>query len=442
MEQLVVERKVISHKTLRFNPLAKAFMSTLLNTSRSHFNVVNLMWGSKNTIYVVVVAFFVLFFQSVYAAESNGQVVCPMDAKLCPGGSSVGRVGPNCEFAPCPNLRECSEDAKVCPDGTVVFRKGPHCRFQACPIVACPMDAKLCPDGTSVGRVGPNCEFAPCVKLRCKATLNAKKCKVAGGKFVQKTICPPPVNCQEGRPCAQPMMPCSIKRMCVCDEKPIRPKPIVREKIVCKFSGSEETKQKCYLTSNNNKGCTGVKSCSFYVKAKENTIQFVKSSCGQRKRIVVDGRHEILSFKCGKKRICSADIKICPDGTIVRRTGKNCKFKVCPKPRPCSEDVKICPDGTAVFRKGPMCRFSACPKPAGCTMDAKICPDGTSVGRVGPNCEFAPCPKPKPCSDDVKVCADGTVVFRRGPHCRFSICPRPITPRTQSILQWFFGWRP
>lgn len=28
--------------------------------------------------------------------------------------------------------------------------------------VACTMEAKICPDGTSVGRTGPNCEFAPC----------------------------------------------------------------------------------------------------------------------------------------------------------------------------------------------------------------------------------------------------------------------------------------
>lgn len=28
--------------------------------------------------------------------------------------------------------------------------------------VACTMEAKLCPDGTSVGRQGPNCEFAAC----------------------------------------------------------------------------------------------------------------------------------------------------------------------------------------------------------------------------------------------------------------------------------------
>ncbi len=27
---------------------------------------------------------------------------CTMEAKLCPDGSSVGRTGPNCEFAPCP----------------------------------------------------------------------------------------------------------------------------------------------------------------------------------------------------------------------------------------------------------------------------------------------------------------------------------------------------
>jgi hypothetical protein len=32
----------------------------------------------------------------------GGLTVCPMDAKMCPDGSSVGRQGPRCEFAPCP----------------------------------------------------------------------------------------------------------------------------------------------------------------------------------------------------------------------------------------------------------------------------------------------------------------------------------------------------
>lgn len=29
--------------------------------------------------------------------------ICPMDARICPDGrTSVGRTGPNCEFAACP----------------------------------------------------------------------------------------------------------------------------------------------------------------------------------------------------------------------------------------------------------------------------------------------------------------------------------------------------
>ena len=32
----------------------------------------------------------------------NVKIACTMEAKLCPGGTEVGRVGPNCEFAKCP----------------------------------------------------------------------------------------------------------------------------------------------------------------------------------------------------------------------------------------------------------------------------------------------------------------------------------------------------
>ena len=30
------------------------------------------------------------------------------------------------------------------------------------PAVACTMDAQICPDGSAVGRVAPDCQFAPC----------------------------------------------------------------------------------------------------------------------------------------------------------------------------------------------------------------------------------------------------------------------------------------
>jgi hypothetical protein len=42
------------------------------------------------------------FAQQPAAEAPEPQVMCTMEAKLCPDGSSVGRTGPHCEFAPCP----------------------------------------------------------------------------------------------------------------------------------------------------------------------------------------------------------------------------------------------------------------------------------------------------------------------------------------------------
>ncbi|MBU3901639.1 hypothetical protein KKF25_03270, partial [Patescibacteria group bacterium] len=38
------------------------------------------------------------------SAGNVGQKACTMEAKLCPDGSSVGRTGPNCEFAKCDSV--------------------------------------------------------------------------------------------------------------------------------------------------------------------------------------------------------------------------------------------------------------------------------------------------------------------------------------------------
>lgn len=34
--------------------------------------------------------------------NQTSQTACTMEAKVCPDGTSVGRTGPKCEFAPCP----------------------------------------------------------------------------------------------------------------------------------------------------------------------------------------------------------------------------------------------------------------------------------------------------------------------------------------------------
>ncbi|HVU06612.1 MAG TPA: hypothetical protein VHE10_02390 [Candidatus Paceibacterota bacterium] len=42
------------------------------------------------------------YYATTRPSNTQEQVFCTMDAKLCPDGSSVGRTGPNCEFAQCP----------------------------------------------------------------------------------------------------------------------------------------------------------------------------------------------------------------------------------------------------------------------------------------------------------------------------------------------------
>lgn len=40
--------------------------------------------------------------QQTEGNKEGEEVFCTMDAKVCSDGSSVGRTGPDCEFAPCP----------------------------------------------------------------------------------------------------------------------------------------------------------------------------------------------------------------------------------------------------------------------------------------------------------------------------------------------------
>jgi hypothetical protein len=67
-------------------------------------------------------------------------IMCTMEVKLCPDGSSVGRTGASCQFAPCPETKPsqviptaCTKEAQLCPDGSVVGRTEPSCKFAPCP---------------------------------------------------------------------------------------------------------------------------------------------------------------------------------------------------------------------------------------------------------------------------------------------------------------------
>ncbi len=69
----------------------------------------------------------------------------------------------------------------------------------------CTAEAKVCPDGSAVGRVGPSCEFAACptpglpapanVTLGVGQTGKVENLSITFNKFVQDSRCPVDVQC-------------------------------------------------------------------------------------------------------------------------------------------------------------------------------------------------------------------------------------------------------
>merc|ERR1711904_581938 len=103
----------------------------------------------------------------------------------------------------------------------------------------------------------------------------------------------------------------------------------------------------------------------------------------------------------------------------------------------CPWDIKYCPSGTSVVRSGPDCAFEVCPEDNDdddensddyvvCPTDVKICPSGASVTRSGPDCAFEACPgdndddeshhDPCKCRDSCEYVNDYHICYVRDPH--------------------------
>jgi len=65
-----------------------------------------------------------LYFWVNQKGEENDQIVCTMEARLCPDGSYIGRIGPKCEFSLCPLVDKETKGwtAFVDPAGTYSFK--------------------------------------------------------------------------------------------------------------------------------------------------------------------------------------------------------------------------------------------------------------------------------------------------------------------------------
>jgi len=59
---------------------------------------------NKKTLLITfsVILFTVIIYLIFGIVDKNEQSVCTMEVKVCPDGSFVGRIGPDCEFAECP----------------------------------------------------------------------------------------------------------------------------------------------------------------------------------------------------------------------------------------------------------------------------------------------------------------------------------------------------
>ncbi len=96
----------------------------------------------KLKIFIALILFLVVGgVVSFLTNNPGGQIACTMEAKLCPDGSAVGRIGPRCEFAKCPDENGGGNSILPYNSGIAgVVSRGP-----------------MCP----VARVGEECPDAP-----------------------------------------------------------------------------------------------------------------------------------------------------------------------------------------------------------------------------------------------------------------------------------------
>lgn len=115
-------------------------------------------------LFIFIVLSFILAYFPFVAQKGNHIGACTDETRVCPGGSRVSRSGPNCNFTRCPNNNlpnrpGITEEPFEVP---VVSSRQEPIIVKENTAIACTDVVKLCPDGSFVGKVGKNCEFAPC----------------------------------------------------------------------------------------------------------------------------------------------------------------------------------------------------------------------------------------------------------------------------------------
>lgn len=152
--------------------------------------------GFINIILIVIVAvlaaagaYFALNRQTAPPISAPAPIVCTKEAKQCPDGSYVSRIGKNCEFAKCPAIKpplgaKCKKDSD-CPAPQYI------CQAIQGGGSACPSNDKSCVPAYIV--IEGECKLKE--GNRCGADSDC-----AAGNLCHKNICASPM----GKPCGEP----------------------------------------------------------------------------------------------------------------------------------------------------------------------------------------------------------------------------------------------
>lgn len=72
----------------------------------------------------IILLLFLFPILMISSCQNNAISGCTMEAKVCPDGSTVGRLGPDCEFEQCPTLIERGPGKWGCPKDYACYTPG------------------------------------------------------------------------------------------------------------------------------------------------------------------------------------------------------------------------------------------------------------------------------------------------------------------------------
>lgn len=166
----------------------------------------------------------------------------------------------------------------------------------------CTQEAKQCPDGSYVARTGPNCEFAACPgeKSGILSELDNLNIVTMGQPTQQEIMLPSDLSGANW----------GLK------------------KTVCEQGGydlSSFAGKSVLLTSYSIEEKYKNEPLEVWIITSGETIVCVYKAVGENSQLTPG------VFPVSKKKACTEEAKVCPDGTIISRTGPNCEFAACPQ---------------------------------------------------------------------------------------------------------------